>query len=91
MLWVPCSRVGSAPAPAPILEHAPGLAPSSGQVGHIYRAMVPYDFGDLAAGAKGGDVINTNHRRVVETWMDQHYREHFYTRVPLARHLSTSP
>ena len=37
---------------------------------HLYRACnyhlvkVPYDFGDLAEKAKGGHVVNTNHRRV---------------------------
>ena len=46
---------------------------------------VPYDFGDLGAKAKGGQVVNTNHRRVVETWMDSEHKEYFYTRVPLAR------
>lgn len=46
---------------------------------------VPYDFGDLGAQAKGGHVVNTNHRRVVETWMDSEHKEYFYTRVPLAR------
>ena len=46
---------------------------------------VPYDFGDLGAKAKGGHVVNTNHRRVVETWMDPEHKEYFYTRVPLAR------
>ena len=46
---------------------------------------VPYDFGDLGAKAKGGHVVNTNHRRVVETWMDPKHKEYFFTRVPLAR------
>jgi len=49
--------------------------------------MVPYDFGDLGAKAKGGHVVNTNHRRVVETWMDSKHKEYFFTRVPLARYL----
>ena len=46
---------------------------------------MPYDFGDLGAKAKGGHVVNTNHRRVVETWMDSKHKEYFFTRVPLAR------
>ena len=57
------------------------------RVGHVYRAMVPYDFGDLGTKAMGGEVVNTNHKRVVETWMDAEHKEHFYTRVPLARFL----
>ena len=92
---------------------------------HLYRVCnnhllkVPYDFGDLAEKAKGGHVVNTNHRRVwetcynsiqfhfyfiltwiqsdfkkcnhrrvVETWMDDEHKEYFYTRVPLARYIS---
>ena len=57
------------------------------RVGHVYRAMVPYTFGKLVHGVKGGDVINTNLKRVVETWFDQEHKEYFYTRQPLARYL----
>jgi hypothetical protein len=52
---------------------------------HLTSAQVPYDFGPLADAARGGDVINTNHKRVVETWMDEQHKEYFYTRIPLAR------
>ena len=50
-----------------------------------FLLKVPYDFGDLGEKAKGGHVVNTNHRRVVETWMDSKHKEYFFTRVPLAR------
>ena len=50
-----------------------------------FLLKVPYDFGDLGEKAKGGHVVNTNHRRVVETWMDSEHKEYFFTRVPLAR------
>ena len=57
------------------------------RVGHVYRFMVPYGFGKLVHGVKGGDVINTNLKRVVETWFDEEHKEYFYTRQPLARYL----
>ena len=57
------------------------------RVGHVYRAMVPYGFGKLVAGVKGADVINTNLKRVVETWFDDEHKQYFYTRQPLARYL----
>ena len=34
-----------------------------------WMSKVPYDFGDLGEKAKGGHVVNTNHRRVVECFI----------------------
>ena len=45
----------------------------------MYRALVPYGFGKLVHRAKGGDVINTNIKRVVETWFDEERKEYFFT------------
>ena len=34
-----------------------------------WMSKVPYDFGDLGEKAKGGHVVNTNHRRVVQCFI----------------------
>ena len=40
---------------------------------------MPYGFGKLTEGKKG-PIITINYKRVVETWMDEEYKEYFYTR-----------
>lgn len=55
------------------------------RVGHVYRAFMPYGFGKLTEKAKG-PVITINYKRVVEVWMDEEYKEFFYTREPTARY-----
>ncbi|XP_023343361.1 N-acetylgalactosaminyltransferase 7 [Eurytemora carolleeae] len=54
------------------------------RVGHVYRAFMPYGFGKLTEGRKG-PIITINYKRVVETWMDDQYKQFFYTREPLAK------
>ena len=46
------------------------------RVGHVCRALVPYSL--PASGPP--DPVNTNHRRVVESWWDEEHRQYFYTR-----------
>lgn len=53
------------------------------RVGHVYRGFMPYSFGKLAKKRKG-PLITLNYKRVVEVWMDE-YKEHFYTREPMAK------
>lgn len=53
------------------------------RVGHVYRGFMPYSFGDLAKKRKG-PIITINYKRVVEVWMDD-FKEHFYSREPMAR------
>jgi len=55
------------------------------RVGHVYRAFMPYGFGKLTDKVKG-PVITVNYKRVVEVWMDEEYKEFFYTREPTARY-----
>ncbi len=40
---------------------------------------MPYGFGKLTEGRKG-PIITINYKRVVETWMDDQYKQFFYTR-----------
>ena len=56
------------------------------RVGHVYRSFMPYGFGTLTDKVKG-PVITVNYKRVVEVWMDEEYKEHFYTREPNARYV----
>ncbi|GBO98466.1 N-acetylgalactosaminyltransferase 7 [Eumeta japonica] len=56
------------------------------RVGHVYRAFMPYTFGDLAKN-KHGSLITINYKRVVETWFDEEHKKYFYTREPMARFL----
>lgn len=54
----------------------------------MYRSFMPYGFGSLTAKTKG-PVITNNYKRVVEVWMDDEYKEYFYTREPSARYVDT--
>lgn len=54
------------------------------RVGHVYRGFMPYDFGDLVKD-NSAPLVLTNYKRVIEVWMDEKYKEYFYTREPLAR------
>ncbi|XP_011551579.3 N-acetylgalactosaminyltransferase 7 [Plutella xylostella] len=56
------------------------------RVGHVYRAFMPYSFGDLARNKKGS-LITINYKRVIETWFDEEHKQYFYTREPMARFL----
>ncbi|KAL4715304.1 hypothetical protein ACJJTC_004756 [Scirpophaga incertulas] len=56
------------------------------RVGHVYRAFMPYSFGNLAKNRKGS-LITINYKRVIETWFDEEHKEYFYTREPMARFL----
>ena len=56
------------------------------RVGHVYRSFMPYGFGTLTDKVKG-PIITVNYKRVVEVWMDEEYKEHFYTREPTARYV----
>ncbi|KAK3743182.1 hypothetical protein RRG08_064038 [Elysia crispata] len=53
------------------------------RVGHIYRNHMPYGFG------KDNDPfmspIHVNYMRVVEVWMEDEFKEYFYTREPSFR------
>jgi len=55
------------------------------RVGHVYRAFMPYGFGTLTDKAKG-PIITINYKRVVEVWMDEEYKQYFYTREPQAKY-----
>lgn len=55
------------------------------RVGHVYRAFMPYTFGELTKKAKG-PIITINYKRVIEVWMDDDYKEYFYTREPSAKY-----
>ncbi|GAV03628.1 hypothetical protein RvY_14024 [Ramazzottius varieornatus] len=52
-------------------------------IGHIYRGFMPYGLGKLA---NKGPVVSINLKRVAEVWMDE-YKEYYYIREPLVRHL----
>ncbi|XP_049868338.1 N-acetylgalactosaminyltransferase 7 isoform X2 [Pectinophora gossypiella] len=56
------------------------------RVGHVYRAFMPYSFGNLAKNRKGS-LITINYKRVIETWFDEEHKEYFYTREPMATYL----
>ena len=49
------------------------------QYSYLFRAFMPYGFGKLTEGRKG-PIITINYKRVVETWMDDQYKQFFYTR-----------
>ena len=51
----------------------------------MYRAFMPYGFGTLTDKAKG-PIITINYKRVVEVWMDEEYKQYFYTREPQAKY-----
>ena len=57
------------------------------RVGHVYRALVPYNTGHFASQIQGGDLVTRNLKRVVEVWLDQQHKEYFYTRQPTARQI----
>lgn len=52
------------------------------KVGHVYRNHMPYGFGKISAKIP---IILINYMRVVEVWLDEEYREYFYTREPTIR------
>ncbi|XP_041352821.1 N-acetylgalactosaminyltransferase 7-like [Gigantopelta aegis] len=52
------------------------------RVGHIYRNHMPYGFGKVSHKIP---VILLNYMRVVEVWLDDEYKEYFYTREPTIR------
>ena len=54
------------------------------RVGHVYRALMPYNTGRFRKEVKG-DLVTRNHKRVVEVWLDEKHKEYFYTRQPTAR------
>lgn len=56
------------------------------RVAHVYKSHVPFSAGRLKRQAKG-PVTTINYKRVIETWMDDKYKEYFYTREPIARYL----
>ncbi|XP_064623856.1 N-acetylgalactosaminyltransferase 7-like [Lineus longissimus] len=49
-------------------------------VGHVYRTRTPYSYGNLKV-----PVVEQNYMRVVEVWLDDEYKEYFYTRQPAIR------
>ena len=55
------------------------------RVGHVYRALVPYNTGHFASQIKGTDLTLRNLARVVEVWLDKQHQQYFYTREPTAR------
>ncbi|XP_064622397.1 N-acetylgalactosaminyltransferase 7-like isoform X2 [Lineus longissimus] len=52
------------------------------RVGHIYRSHMPYSFGNISPKIP---IISQNYMRVVEVWLDNEYKEYFYTREPVIR------
>ncbi|CAH1791951.1 unnamed protein product [Owenia fusiformis] len=52
------------------------------RVGHVYRNHMPYGFGDINPKIP---VILLNYMRVVEVWLDDEFKEYFYTREPTIR------
>lgn len=56
------------------------------RIGHVYRAFMPYNFGELTKKVKG-PVITNNYRRVIEVWMDEEYKQFFYTREPTGKYV----
>ncbi|KAK6180861.1 hypothetical protein SNE40_008837 [Patella caerulea] len=52
------------------------------RVGHVYRNHMPYGFGKVDAKIP---VILLNYMRVVEVWLDDEFKEYFYTREPSVR------
>lgn len=52
------------------------------RVGHVYRNHMPYGFGKIDVKIP---VILLNYMRVVEVWLDDEFKEYFYTREPSVR------
>lgn len=52
------------------------------RVGHVYRNHMPYGFGKVNPKIP---IILVNYMRVVEVWLDDEYKEYFYTREPTIR------
>ncbi|XP_060593944.1 LOW QUALITY PROTEIN: N-acetylgalactosaminyltransferase 7-like [Ruditapes philippinarum] len=52
------------------------------RVGHVYRNHMPYGFGKIDHKIP---VILLNYMRVVEVWLDDEFKEYFYTREPSVR------
>ncbi|KAK3591806.1 hypothetical protein CHS0354_007658 [Potamilus streckersoni] len=52
------------------------------RVGHVYRNHMPYGFGNIDLKIP---VILLNYMRVVEVWLDDEFKEYFYTREPSVR------
>lgn len=52
------------------------------RVGHVYRNSMPYTFGNINPKIP---VILMNYMRVVEVWLDDEFKEYFYTREPTIR------
>ncbi|KAF6025292.1 GALNT7 [Bugula neritina] len=52
------------------------------RVAHVYRNHMPYSFGKLDTKIP---IIQINYMRVVEVWLDDEYKEYFYTREPSVR------
>ncbi|XP_023931769.1 N-acetylgalactosaminyltransferase 7-like [Lingula anatina] len=51
-------------------------------VGHVYRNHMPYGFGNIDVKIP---VVLLNYMRVVEVWLDDEFKEYFYTREPTIR------
>lgn len=52
------------------------------RVGHVYRNHMPYGFGKIDVKIP---IILLNYMRVVEVWLDDEFKEYFYTREPSVR------
>ena len=52
------------------------------RVGHVYRNHMPYGFGKVDVKIP---LIQLNYMRVVEVWLDDEFKEYFYTREPGVR------
>lgn len=52
------------------------------RVGHVYRNHMPYGFGKVEVKIP---LIQLNYMRVVEVWLDDEFKEYFYTREPGVR------
>jgi polypeptide N-acetylgalactosaminyltransferase len=59
------------------------------RVSHVYRghSCSSCHSGTLANKFHGQPTTLRNYKRVIETWMDEEYKEYFYTREPLARYV----
>lgn len=52
------------------------------RVGHVYRNSMPYGFGNVQSKIP---ITLANYMRVVEVWLDDEFKEYFYTREPTVR------